>query len=72
MATGTKDERHGQIFFELDKIKGEITLTHEQGEKFIDLVVSSAVFSDAPIKKILGLGEKVKLTVAGWTFKAKE
>lgn len=72
MAIGKKDERHGQIFFTMGDMAGELSLTHEQGEEFIDLVVSSAVFSDTPIKKFLGLGKDVKLTVSGWTFTGKE
>ena len=72
MVTETKDEKHGQIFFTIEgDYKGEIILTHEQGEKFINLVVETNVFSDANIKEFLGFGDEVKLTVSGWTFGTK-
>jgi hypothetical protein len=68
MTTGTKHEKHGQIFFMLGDIKGELLLTHEQGEEFRALVAESSVFSGSAMKDFLGIGSDVTLTVTGWTF----
>ena len=68
-----KNERHGKIFFETDPVDGweqweEIVLDDDQSEQFINLVQSSNVLSDAPIKDFLTVGEDVKLIISGWTF----
>ncbi len=71
MAGATQDPPHGQVFFASGDIKGEITLTHEQGEELIATVTESNVFSDAKINWLLGFGEGVTLTISDWTFLSK-
>ncbi len=66
-----KDPPHGQVFFASGDIKGEVILTHEQGEELMALVTESNVLSDANINGLLGLGEEVVLTISGWTFSSK-